>query len=139
MPRTEQEYQKLARDYETTQELYRSLLTRQAQAEVAENMEQRQKGEQFRVIEPALASEKPTAPDRPRLIGLGLVLALALAVAAVVVAEQLDTSFHSVDDLRNHARAPVLASIPQVLTAASLRARRRRLGPPRWRPRLASR
>jgi polysaccharide biosynthesis transport protein len=128
VPRTEQEYQKLARDYETTQELYRSLLTRQAHAEVAENMEQRQKGEQFRIIEPALASEKPTAPDRPKLIGLGLILALGLALAAVVVAEQLDTSFHNVEDLRLHARAPVLASIPQVATVAAMEERRRRLG-----------
>jgi polysaccharide chain length determinant protein (PEP-CTERM system associated) len=128
VPRTEQEYQKLARDYETTKELYRSLLTRQAQAEVAENMEQRQKGEQFRIIEPALASEKPTAPDRPKLIALGLLLALGLAVAAVVVAEQLDTSYHDVEDLRVHARAPVLASIPRVVTAAALEERRRRLG-----------
>ena len=71
VPRTEQEYQKLARDYETTQELYRSLLTRQSQAEVAESMEQRQKGEQFRVIEPALASaeadrSRPPQADRLR-------------------------------------------------------------------------
>jgi protein tyrosine kinase modulator len=128
VPRTEQEYQKLARDYDTTKELYRSLMMRQAQAEVAENMEQRQKGEQFRVIEPAMASQKPTAPDRPKLIGLGLLLALALAAAAVFVAEQLDTSFHTVDDLRIHARAPVLVSIPQVVTAAAVQERRRRLG-----------
>jgi succinoglycan biosynthesis transport protein ExoP len=128
VPRTEQEYQKLARDYETTKEMYRSLLMRQSQAEVAENMEQRQKGEQFRIIEPAFASQKPTAPDRPKLIGLGLLLALGLAVAAVVLAEQLDTSFHTVDDLRLQARAPVLASIPQVVTAAGTLARRRRMG-----------
>jgi polysaccharide chain length determinant protein (PEP-CTERM system associated) len=128
VPRTEQEFQKLARDYDTTKELYRSLLTRQAEAEVAENMEQRQKGEQFRVIEPAVAAVKPTAPDRPKLIGLGLLLALGLAVAAVVLAEQLDTSFHTVEDLRLHARAPVLVSIPQVVTAAAIQERRRRLG-----------
>jgi polysaccharide biosynthesis transport protein len=94
---------------------------------VAENMEQRQKGEQFRVIEPAMAATTPTAPARPKLIGFGLLLALGLAVVAVVVAEQLDTSFHTVDDLRLHARAPVLVSIPQVVTAASLAQRRRRI------------
>jgi protein tyrosine kinase modulator len=126
VPRTEQEYQKLARDYDTTKELYRSLLTRQSQAEVAENMEQRQKGEQFRVIESAVAAQRPTAPDRPKLIVLGLLLALGLAGAAVFLAEQLDTSFHDVEDLRRHVRAPVLVSIPQVATAAALQERRRR-------------
>ena len=128
VPRTEQEYQKLARDYETTRELYRSLLTRHREAEVAESMEQRQKGEQFRVIEPAVAAQRPTAPDRPMLIGLGLIFALGLAAAAVVVAEQLDTSFHSVDALRLHAAPPVLVSIPHIPTPVSQNERRRRLG-----------
>jgi uncharacterized protein involved in exopolysaccharide biosynthesis len=128
VPRTEQEFQRLARDYETNKELYRSLLMRQREAEVAESMEQRQKGEQFRVIESALASQKPTAPNRPQLIGLGFLLALGLAAAALVVAEHLDTSFHSVEDLRRHARAPVLASIPRVDTEAAQHARRRRVG-----------
>src|SRR5438132_7817114 len=57
VPRTEQEYQRLARDYEATKEQYHSLLMRQGEAEVAESMEQRQKGEQFRIIEPAIVSE----------------------------------------------------------------------------------
>jgi protein tyrosine kinase modulator len=128
VPRTEQEFQRLARDYETNKELYRSLLMRQREAEVAESMEQRQKGEQFRVIESALASQKPTAPNRPQLIGLGFLLALGLAAAALVVAEHLDTSFHSVEDLRRHARAPVLVSIPRVETEAAQHAHRRRVG-----------
>jgi succinoglycan biosynthesis transport protein ExoP len=128
VPRTEQEFARLARDYETSKELYRSLLMRQREAEVAESMEQRQKGEQFRVIESAIAAERPSAPDRPTLIGLGLLLALGLAAAVVLVAEQLDTSFHSVDDLRLQARLPVLASIPRIATPAGMAQRRRRLG-----------
>ena len=100
VPRTEQEYQRLARDYEATKEQYHSLLMRQGEAEVAESMEQRQKGEQFRIIEAAMVSEKPTAPNRGQLLLLGTLLALALAVGTVVALEQLDTSFHSYYDTR---------------------------------------
>jgi succinoglycan biosynthesis transport protein ExoP len=57
VPRTEQEYQRLARDYEATKEQYHSLLMRQGEAQLAESMVQRLKGEQFRIIESALASE----------------------------------------------------------------------------------
>lgn len=125
-PRTEQEYSRLARDYETTKEQYQSLLKRQGDAEVAESMEQRQKGEQFRIIEPAVISEKPAAPNRPLLFVLGLLLAAGVAVGGAVAAEQLDTSFHSSEDLRLHARVPVLVSIPYMVTPENLLERRRR-------------
>jgi polysaccharide chain length determinant protein (PEP-CTERM system associated) len=126
VPRTEQEYQRLARDYEATKEQYHSLLMRQGEAEVAESMEQRQKGEQFRIIESAMVSEKPTAPNRGQLLLLGTLLALALAAGVVVAAEQLDTSFHTSEELRLHARVPVLVSIPRVATAEGRQERRRR-------------
>jgi len=127
VPRTEQEYQRLARDYEATKEQYHSLLMRQGEAEVAESMERRQKGEQFRIIEPAVVSERPTAPNRGQLLLLGTLLALALAVGGVVVMEQLDTSFHTCEDLRLHARVPVLVSIPRVATPQDRKERRRQI------------
>jgi hypothetical protein len=45
---------------------------------------------------------------------LGILLALGLAVGAVIAAEQLDTSFHSVDELREFTAVPVIATIPQI-------------------------
>lgn len=127
VPRTEQEYQRLARDYDATKEQYHSLLMRQGEAEVAESMEQRQKGEQFRIIESAVVSEKPTAPNRGQLFLLGTLLALALTAGVVLAAEQLDTTFHTCADLRLHSRVPVLVSIPRVATAQDRDERRRRV------------
>ena len=45
---------------------------------------------------------------------MGLLLALAAMGAVVVLAEQLDTSFHSVDEIREFTAVPVLATIPQI-------------------------
>ena len=127
-PRREQEYQVLMRDYDTSKNLYGSLLERQKEAELAESMEQRQKGEQFRIIEPAFASEQPAAPDRLRLILVGLVLSLGLSGGAVFLAEQLDTSFHTVNSLREKVALPVLISIPRLVTRADKRRERVRFG-----------
>jgi protein tyrosine kinase modulator len=127
VPRTEQEYQRLARDYDATKEQYRSLLMRQGEAEVAESMEQRQKGEQFRIIESAMVSEKPTAPNRGQLLLIGILLSVALAAGVVLAAEQLDTSFHTSADLCLHSRVPMLVSIPRVATAQDREERRRRV------------
>src|SRR5205085_5484889 len=61
-----------------------------------------------------------------RLILLGLGASLAVAVGMVVVAERLDTSFHTLDEIRSFSRIPVLVSIPRIVTRADARMARRR-------------
>jgi succinoglycan biosynthesis transport protein ExoP len=131
VPRREQEYTELARDYESTRELYGSLMKRHEEAQLAESMEQRRKGEQFRVVDPAVPDAQPAAPNRFRLLVMTLAGAIGLAVAAVLVAEHLDTSFHAVGDLRAFSKAPVLVSIPRIVTRRDSRRRW-------WRMRLAA-
>jgi len=131
VPRREQEYTELSRDYDSTRELYRSLLKRYEEAQLAESMEQRQKGEQFRVLDPAVPNSQPAAPNRSRLLLMILAGSLGLAVAAVLLAEQIDTSFHDVDALRAFSNVPVLVSIPRIVTGTDLDRRW-------WRMRLAA-
>lgn len=126
-PKREQEFQGLSRDYEASKELYQSLTRRQSESEISESMEQRQKGEQFRIIEPAQASESPAAPNRPRLFLLALALASVLAAVAMALAEQLDGTFHSAEDLRRRSGLPVI-SIPPILSEKDIWSRRRRFG-----------
>jgi polysaccharide biosynthesis transport protein len=121
------ELQKLVREYDATKENYNVLLKRQEEARLGESMEQRQKGEQLRIIELATPSTKPISPKRTRLLLVGFLLSLGLAAGLVVLAEQLDTSFHKVDDLRTFTRVPVLVTISQIITEADLRRRQRRL------------
>ena len=125
-PQREQELQELSRDYDTLKDLYGSLLKRYEDAQLAETMEQRQRGEQFRVLDAAIPSRMPAAPNRLRLLLVGLALALGAAAGAMMLAEHLDTSFHTVDDLRALGRAPVLLSIPLIVTATDARQSRRR-------------
>jgi protein tyrosine kinase modulator len=126
-PQREQELRELSRDYEATQNHYGSLLRRHEEAQLAESMEQRQKGEQFRVIEPAVPSADGTAPNRLRLFLVALGACAALALGAVLVAEQINASFHSVDDLRALTTVPVLLSIPLIVTPEDTARRTRRM------------
>jgi uncharacterized protein involved in exopolysaccharide biosynthesis len=130
VPRREQEFKELSRDYESTRELYGSLLKRYEEAQLAESMEQRQKGEQFKVLDPAIARLQPAAPNRLKLLLMAVVGSIGLAFGAVLLAEQIDTSFHDLDDLRSFSNVPVLASIPWIVTRSEVRRRR-------WRMRLA--
>jgi polysaccharide chain length determinant protein (PEP-CTERM system associated) len=115
-PKREQEFLEVSRDYDTTRELYASLSKRLEAAQLAESMEQRQKGEQFRILDPAVPSGLPAAPNRLKLLGMSLVLSLGLAGGALMLAEMLDTSFHSIDEMRQFTIVPVLVSVPKIVT-----------------------
>ena len=125
-PQREQELQKLLLPYETTKALYHSLLARLEDAQLAESLEDQHGSDPFRLVDSAVAATRPAAPDRLRLILAGLMLSLGLAVAAVLLAEKLDTSFHTLDELRSLGRVPVLASIPRILTPGDVVRRRLR-------------
>jgi polysaccharide chain length determinant protein (PEP-CTERM system associated) len=129
-PQHEPEYQELTRDYETNKNLYRELLQRYETAQIGEEMEQRQQGERFRILDTASPSGTPFAPNRPRLLLVAVVLCLGLAGGALVLAEVLDTSFHSAADLRTATAVPVLVRIPSIVTEGDTRRRR-------WRFRFA--
>lgn len=126
VPKRHEEFQALSRDYATTKDRYATLLKRYEEAQLAENLEQGHKVEQFRLLDPAVPPRAPSAPGRLRLLVTGLVFAIGAAIAAVLAAEQLDTSFHGIDDLRSFVRVPMLFTIPLITTSAETRRQWRR-------------
>ena len=72
------------------------------------------------MLEPALPPEGPAAPNRFRLLIMGLLLAVAAAAAAILIREQFDTAFHSVDEVRDYTTVPVLVSIPPIGPAPTM-------------------
>lgn len=102
-------------------------MKRYDEASLAESMEQRQKGEQFRILDPAVPASEPSAPNRLRLVLMTLAGCAALAVAAVMLAEQVNAPCHSLDELRALTALPVLLSIPLIVTPEDTARRRRRM------------
>jgi polysaccharide chain length determinant protein (PEP-CTERM system associated) len=129
-PRREQELAQITRDYESTRDLFRSLLSKRGEAEMAADLESRHQGEHFRIIDAAVLPDRPAGPNRVRLVLIGLVLALGAAGIAVVLAEQMDTSYRSADEVRAIGSVPVLTTIPKIVTERDRRRmlRQRRLG-----------
>jgi succinoglycan biosynthesis transport protein ExoP len=125
-PKHELEMQSIARDYTTTRALYDSLLKRLQEANLSDSLEQRQKAERFRLLEPAVPPQSPAAPNRKRLLLVGVVLSLGAAGGGVLLREILDPSFHQVETLKTFTKFPVIASIPRLVTEADQRQSRRR-------------
>ena len=107
-------YEEMARDYETTKALYNLLLKRYEEAQLTTPQAAGRGGQRLRLLEPAFPPKAPAAPNRPQLGLMCLVMALALSTGVVVLAEQANSSFHSVEDLRAFTRVPVLATIPRI-------------------------
>jgi hypothetical protein len=120
----EQELAVLTRDYESTRKNYETLLAGHMQAKSAENLERRQKSEQFRVLDPAPLPLKPWKPNRLGILMMGLALGVAVGGGAVYLAEYLDRSIRDPEDLKQISGLPVLATIPLVLTTAAQRRQR---------------
>jgi uncharacterized protein involved in exopolysaccharide biosynthesis len=114
-PKREQELLTLRRDYENIQESYNSLLNRKLEAEIAVNMEKKQKGEQFRIIDPARLPERPVSPDMRKLFLLAVAAGLGIGAGLIYLFEMLDTSLKRPDDFETDLGVPVLATVPRIL------------------------
>ena len=120
-PKREQELAQITRDYETTRETFRSVLAKRSEADIAADLEQRRNSETFRVIEPARIPDRAAGPHRMRLLLVGVALALGAAGAAVILAEQIDTSYRRPEEVRATAGVPVLSTIPRIVTETDRR------------------
>jgi polysaccharide chain length determinant protein (PEP-CTERM system associated) len=123
-PLREAELAALTRDYETFQQSYRTLLQKKQESQMSANLEKRQIGEQFKILDPARLPEKPASPDRPRLYLLAMVAALAVGFGAAALLEFLDRTLHSEADVRTALNLMVLATVPFMRESAA-EARRR--------------
>ena len=113
-PKREQEFLSTRRDYENIKETYNSLLNRQLEAEIAVNMEKKQKGEQFRILDPARLPEKPISPDMKKLFLLSLAAGLGIGCGLVFLLEHLNTSFRRPEDVESYLGLSVLATLPLI-------------------------
>jgi capsular exopolysaccharide synthesis family protein len=106
------QYNILKRDVETNQGLYEGLLLRLKEAGVATGLSS---GNIF-VTDPAVAPRLPASPKRVLSLALALVVGLGLGVVAALVAEGLDDSVKTLDDVTQGLSLPALGSVPSMTT-----------------------
>ncbi len=109
----------LTRDYLNMKDLYQTLLKKSEEAQQAENLERRQKGEQFKVLDPARVPETPFRPDIPKTLLFGLLLGTGCGLGMAFFREQMDRSFRDAEDLEATLGFKVLANIPVVRKEAA--------------------
>jgi succinoglycan biosynthesis transport protein ExoP len=111
-PGMEPEYLVLIRDRDTTAQKYQEIRSRLLEAKVAEGLEVQRKGERFSLIDPPSLPEKPFKPNRMAIVLLGVILAVGGGIGSGAVAESLDHSIRSPEQLLTLTQHFPLAVIP---------------------------
>jgi polysaccharide chain length determinant protein (PEP-CTERM system associated) len=125
-PTRESEMVELTRDYATIQTLYTGLLGKREESKLASNLERRQVGERFKVLEPARLPLRPFSPNRLQLNMIGIAASLAFGVALIALVEYRDRTITTADELLRVLQLPVLAVVPLMPPPGATRRRRRR-------------
>jgi polysaccharide chain length determinant protein (PEP-CTERM system associated) len=110
-PLVEAQYKQLTRDYDTTRKSYDDLLAKMNESKMAADLERRQEGEQFRILDAPNLPDSPSFPNRKVFLGGGIFLGLTLGLGIAALIEWKDTSLRSERDIWAIAKLPTLAVI----------------------------
>ncbi|HJT14035.1 MAG TPA: hypothetical protein VJ790_15555 [Dongiaceae bacterium] len=126
-PTVEAEYSSLQSQHQVALQRYQSFKDKEADAQVAETMEQQSKGETFSVIEPPQYPDVPERPNRRLLMLVGIFMTGMLAAAAMVAIDMLDPRIYEPKSLMAAFGEMPLATVPYIRTNDELRGRRLRM------------
>jgi hypothetical protein len=116
----------LTRDYTTIQSTYDELLKKRENAKLAADLERRNIGQQFKVLDPAKVPEQPYSPNKYVVVGGGFGGGLVLGLLVVVLLEYTNSSFSREEEVTRLCQVPVLAIIPTLTTVEEREKSRKR-------------
>jgi polysaccharide chain length determinant protein (PEP-CTERM system associated) len=102
----------LERDYDTVNKRYQDLLSKKLNAQLAEKLEQWQKGEHFRIVDEALPPIAPYKPDIARILLVAVALGLGLGGGAAYMREMMDPGFYAPEEIESYLETEVVVSFP---------------------------
>lgn len=115
-PMREQQLTEVTRAYENSRQFYQSLLQKKLQSELATNLEKRQQGQQFRIVDPANLPTKPDKPTPIQIILAGWGGGLAVGMGLIILREISDVVLRNERDVSSSTKLPILVRIPILST-----------------------
>ncbi len=116
IPQVERGLSVLDRTHADLLDKLQSLESKQAQAQLSQNLEEEKKAERFVLLEPPIVPTEPYSPNRKKILGIGGFLGIALGVACIFLVEMLDRRIYSASELEAVLKHPPIVSIPYIQT-----------------------
>ena len=111
-PNVQEQQKALTRDYQSALQFYNDLLAKREHSEMASDLEKKQQGEQFRVMDPPNLPDSPMFPDPKIFMGAGFALAIAFAIGMTAFYEYRDRTLRNERDIFAFTQLPTLGTIP---------------------------
>jgi len=125
-PIREAEWVALTRDYNELRKYYDTLLAQSLTAAAAESIEMRQKGSQFKMIDPAYLPEKPMHGNFLKFIMIAIGAGLAGGFGIALGLDIMDTSFKTIQELESFLKIPVTCALPLIVLEAERKQAKRK-------------
>lgn len=124
IPLFQQQMDSVMRDYDVARDEYMRLLSLKFNADMSADLEMRQKGERFEILDAAEVPVIPDSPDRPLIdligLGVGLVCGLGLAIGL----ELIDPTVKTEREIISALGSSIFAEVPWLETKRDKRHRR---------------
>ncbi|MBS0012667.1 MAG: hypothetical protein KFF46_01755, partial [Desulfobacterales bacterium] len=115
-PVREAEWTALTRDYEELKQYHDQLLSQSFGAEAAETIEVRQKGSQFKIVDPAFLPKTPVEGRFLVFLLVSVAIGLAGGGGMVLGIDAINTSFRDVAEVESSLQLPVTCALPLIVT-----------------------
>ena len=119
-PERQQDLASATRSYEESKKQYEELKGKLVEAKLAESLENKNKGTNFIILDPANFPLQPAKPNRLKIVLLGILFSLTLGLAMAFGVEFIDQKLWSQQEVERLLGVPVLVEIPQILSERDL-------------------
>ncbi len=111
-PKISLQLEKMQKEYSVISKRYQDLLAKKLNAEMAEELEKRQKGEQFRILDLAVPSTVPYSPDVKKVAIFSILFGLGLGGGLAFLKESLDPAFYTPEEIEAYLGVKVIVCLP---------------------------
>jgi succinoglycan biosynthesis transport protein ExoP len=117
----------LMRDHESAQKKYEEIHAKQMNAKIAENLEGENKAERFTLLEPPAYPDRPSKPDRIKILLIGVFAAFGGSGGLVFLLETLNQRIRGQEALAIAIRQRPMLVIPYIVIEDEVLGRKRLL------------
>jgi uncharacterized protein involved in exopolysaccharide biosynthesis len=125
IPQVERGLITLMRDHESAQKKYEEIHAKRMSAKITENLEGENKAERFSLLEPPALPDKPSKPDRLKILLMGVFAAFGGSGGLVFFLETLNQRIRGQEALAIAIRQRPMLAIPYIVIDDEVRDRKR--------------